>query len=331
MKQIKLGLPKGSLNAVGRGNTHQILIDAGYDIIGYEPGKENDRSLVFKNDSQINPYLTRPQSAPVELSRGLLDAAIVGDDWVQEEAVEKSAPTVTLIGDLGYGKTRLVLATFAQAPYDTLTDFFKAQKGRKAPILCFTEYPNLTRSYFMKDKGYQALFGKKRPLIQIRGLVDGENQQVQIINSDGVTEGYMAKGADLIVDNTQTGSTLKQYGLRELETIMKSSAGLYAGPTCTGWKCEKATEIFSLLKGAVIGKGYFDVKFNIPNTELKAVLAYLIQNELCSNEPTVSKGAEFSAINILMPRKQFPEMLAALRQKFKASAVVRSEVKQFIL
>lgn len=28
---------------------------------------------------------------------------------------------------------------------------------------------------------------------------------VQIINSDGATEVYIAKGADLIVDNTQTG------------------------------------------------------------------------------------------------------------------------------
>mgnify|MGYP002518635168 CR=1 FL=1 len=35
------------------------------------------------------------------------------------------------------------------------------------------------------------------------------------------------KGADFIVDNTQTGSSLRKAGLKEIETILHSSAGLY--------------------------------------------------------------------------------------------------------
>ncbi len=41
MEKIVLGLPKGSLNNVNRGNTHKLLVDAGYEVKGYEPGNED--------------------------------------------------------------------------------------------------------------------------------------------------------------------------------------------------------------------------------------------------------------------------------------------------
>ncbi|WP_263641227.1 type 2 periplasmic-binding domain-containing protein [Methanobrevibacter arboriphilus] len=119
-------------------------------------------------------------------------------------------------------------------------NFFRLNKDRKTPILCFTEYPNLTRKHIMENDGYKEVFGDSIPLVQVRGLVDGENDMVQIINSDGATEVYIAKGADLIVDNTQTGSSLKKAGLVELETIMHSSAGLYAGVSCVDEKNGKS-------------------------------------------------------------------------------------------
>ncbi|MBI2106714.1 ATP phosphoribosyltransferase [Candidatus Woesearchaeota archaeon] len=328
MTTIKIGLPKGSLNTIGRGNTHQLFVDAGYDIQGYEPGKESDTKLRIVNDPEIIAFLTRPQSAPVELSRQLLDVAIVGEDWVKEESV--NGADIRRIGDLEYGQTRLVIGVPKDASYESLSDFFRSQKNRTTPILCFTEYPNLTRQRFTEDAGYQQVFGNKKPLVQVRGLQDGENRLVQIINSDGVTEGYMAKGADLIVDNTQTGSTLREYGLRELETIMKSSAGLYAGPSCNSAKEGKAREIFDLLVGAVQGRKYFDVKFNVPNDRLDETKAYLSNKGLCSDEPTVTAGNRYSAINILIPRERFPEALRNLRQTYQATAIVRNEVKQFV-
>ena len=40
-EKIVLGLPKGSLNNVKRGNTYQLFVDAGYEVQGYEPGDES--------------------------------------------------------------------------------------------------------------------------------------------------------------------------------------------------------------------------------------------------------------------------------------------------
>ena len=86
MVEIVLGLPKGSLNNVKRGNTYQLFIDAGYEVQGYEPGDES-YEIEILNDDEIKAYLTRPQSSPVELNRGMVDISIVGEDWVKEESV----------------------------------------------------------------------------------------------------------------------------------------------------------------------------------------------------------------------------------------------------
>ncbi|AUB58581.1 ATP phosphoribosyltransferase [Methanobacterium sp. MZ-A1] len=328
MEKIILGLPKGSLNNVNRGNTYQLFVDAGYEVRGYEPGKE-ENEITILNDPEIKGFLTRPQSAPVELNRQILDLAIIGEDWVREESVNLKEQFIKKVGDLDYGQTRLIVAVPSDDPYESLSEFFRANKGRENPILCFTEYPNLTRQFFMENDGYQELFGESKPLVQVRGLWDGDNEMVQIINSDGATEVYIAKGADLVVDNTQTGSSLRKAGLKILETIMESSAGLYAGPSCTQEKAEKARIIFEQLFGAIKARKYFDVKFNIANQKLDPVKDFLMSNEYCSDEPTAVKGSSFSQVNVLIPKNKFPEMLKGIKS-FGASAIVRENVKQYV-
>lgn len=330
IETIRLGLPKGSLNTPGRGDTRQVFIDAGYDIRGYESGKESNRQLSIINDPEIIAFLTRPQSVPVELSRRLLDIAIAGEDWMQEEKVNGGQNGIRKVGDLEYGRTRLVVAIPKDNPYESLSDFFQALKDRERPILCFTEYVNLTRRTFMQNAAYQSIFGNQPPLVQIRGLVDGANSRVQILNSDGVTEGFIKKGADIIVDNTSSGDTLRDYGLREIESIMESNAGLYAGPNCIGWKEKKAQEIFEQLYGAVVSKRYFDIKFNILLTYSEQLRKFLVEAGLCADEPTITPGERFAVVNILILRERYPEALRILKGDYAASAIVRSEVKQFI-
>ncbi len=325
--KIILGLPKGSLNNVNRGNTYQLFVDAGYEVRGYEPGNESYEISIL-NDNEIKAYLTRPQSTPVELNRGMVDIAIVGEDWVKEESVLRDNK-ITKIGDLDYGETRLIVAVPNDSPYKNLTEFFRANKERDTPILCFTEYPNLTRKHIMENEGYQEIFGDAVPFVQVRGLTDGDNEQVQVINSDGATEVYIAKGADLIVDNTQTGSSLRKAGLKELETILHSSAGLYAGVNCTGDKLEKAKMIFTQLFGAISAKKYFDVKFNIDTLKIQEVSDYLVENKLCADEPTITKGPNFSQINVLIPKSKFPEMIDAIKG-FNATSIIRNDLKQLV-
>ena len=328
MVNITLGLPKGSLNNINRGNTYQLFVDAGYEVRGYEPGNESYEINIL-NDDEITAFLTRPQSTPVELNRGMVDISIVGEDWVKEESV-LSDNDIVKIGDLNYGQTRLIVAIPKESPYNDLSEFFRANQDRDKPILCFTEYPNLTRKHIMENEVYQEIWGDAVPYVQVRGLRDGDNKQVQVINSDGATEVYIAKGADLIVDNTQTGSSLRKAGLKELETILHSSAGLYAGISCTAEKMEKARRIYDQLLGAVTARKYFDVKFNIANDSVEEVSRYLVDNKYCSAEPTVNEGSSFSQINVLIPKNIFPEMLDGIKA-LGASSIIRSDVKQYVI
>lgn len=331
MKQeIRLGLPKGSLNDPDRGDTRQVLIDAGYVVRGYEYGKESDRDLAIINDPQILPFITRPQSTAVELGEGMLDIAICGDDWIREETVNGRQEGIRKIGDLKYGQTRLVLAVPESSDFTTLSDFFRGLKGRKRPIRCFTEYLNLTSQQFMQNEAYQAIYGNVPPLVQIRGIVAGENRLVKIIYSDGATEAYIRKGADIIADNTQSGNSLRASKLREIDEIMKSSVGLYAGPSCTGWKEEKARKIYQQLYGAVIAKRYFFVLMNVPSNRRQGAADYLISEGLCTKEPSVVPGTDYDQVNTLLPRDRYPEALQTLTENYGACDIVRLDVKQYI-
>ena len=331
MKTIKLGVPKGSLNYPGRGNTEGLFIDAGYDIKGYSPTKEQDSSLGIANDPEITLFLTRPQSAPNELTRGLLDIAIIGDDWVMEESV--NGEKLEKLCDLEYGSTRLVTAIPKTNPAETLSQVIAEKAKGERPLICYTEYINITKAHFMKNETYKKLYGDRPPLIQIRGIKSGENRDVQIINSDGVTEGYIAKGADIVVDNTQTGSTLKKYGLKELDQIITSSASLYAGKGIDEdpWKKEKALDIRDHLMGAVIARKYNDVKFNIHKKDFDRLMGYLKENKLYSEFPTVTAVGDWYAVNIVVPKEAWPRISRELKKDYKASAIVRSNLRQLIL
>ena len=96
-----------------------------------------------------------------------LDLAIIGEDWVQEESVNYKEKLIRKMGDLDYGQTRLIVGVAKGICIQSLTEFFRANKDRKTPILCFTEYPNLTRQFFMNNDGYKELFGESVPLITV--------------------------------------------------------------------------------------------------------------------------------------------------------------------
>ena len=91
----------------------------------------------------------------------------------------------------------------------------------------------------------------------------------------------------------------------------------------------KSSLIFDQLYGAILARKYFDVKFNINNDIVKELTDYLIENKLCSDEPTINKGSTYSQVNVLIPKGKFPEMLYEIK-KYGASSIIRSDVKQYV-
>lgn len=246
-KRVRLGLPKGSLNRVERANTHQLFIRAGYDIHGYLPGNEEGDKLLIANDPEILPFLIRPQNAATELKIGFLDAVISGEDWMEELSAYDFG--IKKVGDLKYGQASLVVAVSKNTPYSNLDELLLKFFRLKRPLILFTEYIYLAQKTFTGNKTYQRLYRNKLPKYFIRNISGGENEWVKIFHSDGLTEAYIMKGADVVLELRRTGTTMDKYGLKPIHHVLDTSVGLYSSFNCQGWKIKKIKEIYRRLKG----------------------------------------------------------------------------------
>jgi ATP phosphoribosyltransferase len=133
--------------------------------------------------------LVKPADVPVYVEYGAADLGIVGQDVLWECGRDVYEPL-----QLGFGRCRLVLAgTPAQQDHN-----FRLATGLRVA----TKYPHLAQSYF-----------------QQRGL------SVEIIPLTGSIELAPLVGlADLVVDVVESGRTLRENGLVELEEIVACQA-----------------------------------------------------------------------------------------------------------
>lgn len=147
------------------------------------------------------------------LAAGRAHIGITGEDLIREQIAD-AEERVTLLAPLGFGRADVVVAVPAawidvrrMADLESASIVFQRVHGRRLRVA--TKYMNLTRRFFAAKgvTGYR------------------------IVESLGATEGTPAAGAaELIVDITTTGTTLKANGLKVLEdgVILKSQAHLVA-------------------------------------------------------------------------------------------------------
>jgi ATP phosphoribosyltransferase len=147
------------------------------------------------------------------LKAGSVHLGITGEDLIRE-SISDSVTRIRFLHALGFGFADVVVAVPASwidvatvADVEEIALSFRRRHGRWPRVA--TKYINLTRRFF-DAKG----FGDYR-----------------IVESAGATEGAPSSGmAELIVDITTTGATLKANGLKILDDglILKSQANLLA-------------------------------------------------------------------------------------------------------
>src|ERR1700674_3355410 len=135
--KLKLGIPKGSLQDA----TIHLFARAGFNIY------VNSRSYFPTiDDDQIDCMLIRAQEMARDVSDGVLDAGLTGQDWIAEhEAGDGRTGVLSSIADLVYakqsfGKVKWVLA----APEDSLIRSAQDLEGKTVA----TELVRATRAYF---------------------------------------------------------------------------------------------------------------------------------------------------------------------------------------
>jgi ATP phosphoribosyltransferase len=171
-----------------------------------------------------------------QLATGAAHLGVTGEDLVRE-SLPNADDHVTLLTPLGFGHANVVVAV-PQAWIDvrTMADLedvaaaFRARRGERMRVA--TKYVNSTRRYFAE-----------------KGVTD-----YRIVESLGATEGAPAAGqAELIVDITTTGATLKANGLRILDDgVIRESQSNLAMSRAAGWTGDQ-TRLAGDLAGGVVG------------------------------------------------------------------------------
>lgn len=169
---------------------------AGYDCPAIH---ENNRKLIFENpEKRIRYFWVKPSDVAIYVERGAADIGVAGRDILLEYE-----PDVYELCDLNLGKCRMAVAArrdFQDAPSRTL---------RVA-----TKFPNIA----------QRFYGEKC-------------RQIDIIRLNGSIELAPILGlSDVIVDIVETGKTLLENELTEVEEILPISARLIANKSAYQFK-----------------------------------------------------------------------------------------------
>ncbi|MCX5841673.1 MAG: ATP phosphoribosyltransferase [Deltaproteobacteria bacterium] len=238
MNKLKLGIPKGSLEA----NTVELFKKAGwrisYDSRSYFPDID---------DEEIVCSLVRAQEMSKYVEAGNLDLGLTGKDWIIENDSK-----VVAVQDLVYSKTsarqaRWVLVVRQDSPIQSIEDM----EGKRIS----TELVNFTKRYFRE-----------------------RNINVLVEFSWGATEAKVVEGlVDAIVEVTETGSTIRANKLKIVHELMTTNTQLIANQAAweDPWKRQKIEQIRILLKGSLQALGKVGLKLNVSKENLARVVLLL--------------------------------------------------------
>jgi ATP phosphoribosyltransferase len=270
----------------------ELLDDAGLEV-----RSSSERALTASLGGEFEAIFVRAQDIPEFVADGAADAGITGWDLVaeSERALESRL-------DLGFGRCRLVVAAREEGGVRSLGDL------RGTPRIA-TVFPNLTRNFFAAA-----------------GIA------VQVVPVSGAVEVAPHLGiADLVVDLTSTGSTLRVNGLREVATVLESSARLITAAKQVGHESRERSldesrersldesrerslnDLVQALNSVIAARGKRYVMANVPRAKLEQVKRVLPG----ISGPTVidlMNGGTMVAVHAVAPAASIYRTLTALKQ-----------------
>ncbi len=207
---------------------------------GYKVQRVSDRQYeaTIAGQPRFHVVFMRPADIVAQVQEGRCQLGVTGFDVYAERAGEVDQARV-VVEDLGYGGCRLVVAvpeSWIDATHIVdLADLAAEFKAAGRSFRVSTKYPSLARAHLRRW-----------------GVHD-----FQVIESDGALELHPSLGiADVIVDLTSSGTTLKDNRLREIRegTVLESAACLIGhGPSLAQLTAEGPNSPLALLLDALDG------------------------------------------------------------------------------
>ena len=241
----------------------------------------------------LDGKVMKPQNVGELLEIGSHDAGFTGLDWIRETGAD-----VVEIMDLGFDKVRIVAAVPADLDESAL---------RRKKLVVATEYVGIAGAW-LAAKGYDH----------------------RIVRTYGATEVFPPDDADMIVDNTSTGRTLQDNGLRIVDTLLQSSTRFVASKSAMAdpAKRERVEELAMLFKAVIDGRERVMLEMNVTKIRFPGLVGGLPS----MRSPTVAPlyGDDGYAVKIAVKRNEVPALIPALK-KLGATDIVEYDLRKVVL
>lgn len=207
--------------------------------VGFKLSQRDDRQLYYNVGDKYQILSVRAQDIPAFVESSSVDMGLTGLDLVKE-----SGKKVSVLTTLGFGQCELVVAVPEHSAIKGIKDI---PNGTKVA----TTHPNITRAFFAKK-------GRKITVVDVSGSVE---------------IAPLMKVSDIIVDLTETGSTLKSNGLRPIQSIMKSEAVVVS--RAGRGRDVRVSELVAALKSVTDAAAKRYLMANVPKARLDEVRALM--------------------------------------------------------
>lgn len=285
--KVKIYFPDGHLEKP----VWNALVEAGYKLAKSERGYLIDvdhPNIIFKQ--------VRPQIMPFYVSMGKGDGGFTGEDILENARLRYDLSNVVVMDKLPFRPTKLVVAVSEKMYPDVKTiEDFKEVVGDR-PVLFASEFPELAKEY-AKKVGLNAI----------------------VFDPIGKTEASLLPPepeADLILEVTETGTTLRENGCRIIDVVKDPVYSVFIANRKSFENPEKRKIMENLVtdvKEVLESKNLVSLFFNVPNEEdIQPIIDFLTKEGF---DPTVSKLAKGGvAIHIILDRAMVKFLKPKLRE-----------------
>ncbi len=290
MEKLKILLAKGRIYE----SVYELLNDVGISI--YLP----DRTYFpTTNQEDLAFQVVKPQITSLLLANNKADLGFSGKDWVYENGVEND---VVEIMDLGFDPVRIVAAI------PEARDFDKILEGK---AIIATEYQNLSKKWVEEKKFDGTIF---RTWGTSEGFVQDTDESI----------------AQILIDNTSTGSSLRANRLKIVDTLMESSTRMYASKEAMAdeQKKQKIMALKMLFETVLNARSRVMLEMNVAKKDFDN----LMKGIPSMKSPTVSPlfNNDGFAVKIAVKKSDVPTLLPKL-QSLGATDIVEYELRKVML
>ncbi|HEY9745342.1 MAG TPA: ATP phosphoribosyltransferase [Oculatellaceae cyanobacterium] len=232
------------------------------------------------SDPDIEIKLLKPQNISPLLALSRHDCGFSGYDWVLENDLDQSPDLVKLL-DLGFNKVRIVAAV----PDELAVD----DRWKRMRLVVASEYTRLASKYIQEKK-----------------------LDAVLLKSHGATEALPPEDADMIIDNTSTGSTLAANRLTIVDEILQSTTCFIASGAAMRdeRKREKLEQMRMLMQSTLNAESKVLLEMNVSKEDFEKLVAELPS----MRSPTVAPlyNEEGFAVKVAVPAKDVSKLIPKL-------------------